>query len=237
MSVINASVGKKGVNKLPDVKLVQKLLNKALHADPHVHRLSEDGQCGPRTEAAIVFFQQSAVRQVLADGLIEPIGPTFKALTARAAHPYPPHVVAFILMATPSARATRIKWGVPASVLVAQAAQESAWGRIVKGNAYFGIKGKSSSGDSVKFKTHEVEAGKSIEIADTFRAYKNFSEAADGYGEFLRSNPRYGACFAYPKDPVKFIETLANAGYATDPNYAKNLKNIIRRYALTDLDL
>jgi flagellum-specific peptidoglycan hydrolase FlgJ len=43
-------------------------------------------------------------------------------------------------------------------------------------------------------------------------------------------------CFDHSKDPAKFVDTLAAAGYATDPNYATKIKNIIRRYRLTDYD-
>ena len=122
------------------------------------------------------------------------------------------------------------------SVLLAQAAHESAWGRHVKSNAYFGIKGKSPSGASTSFKTHEVVGGKSVTITDSFRAYKDFAEAADDYGRFLSQNPRYKACFSHTKDPGKFVDALAGAGYATDPDYASKIKNIIRRYGLTDYD-
>jgi flagellum-specific peptidoglycan hydrolase FlgJ len=122
-------------------------------------------------------------------------------------------------------------------VLIAQGAEESWWGKHVKGNAYFGIKGKSSQGQSLDFATHEVADGASIEITDTFRAYASLDEAADDYGQFLRSNPRYASCFAYSNQPERFVDHLAAAGYATDPDYAEKLKKIIRSHELWKYDL
>jgi flagellar protein FlgJ len=218
-----------------DVRLVQGLLNRSLHDVPNFHSLAEDGVCGLRTQAAITEFQRRFVPGVRADGRVDPGGHTIAALIAKAGQPVP-HVNAFLSANGKSAKAAAAAWNVPASVLIAQAAHESAWGRHVKGNAYFGIKGKSSQGQSTSFKTHEVVGNKSVAITDTFRAYKDFAEAADDYGRFLNGNPRYRGCFSYSKDPIKFVETLAAAGYATDPDYARKIKNIIRKYGLTDYD-
>jgi len=151
-------------------------------------------------------------------------------------HTIPPYVTAFITKLLPIAQSVKQTWGVPIAVLIAQGALETGWGQHVKGNAYFGIKGKSESGGSVSFSTHEVVDGKSITIHDSFRAYASLQEAADGYGEFLRSNPRYAAAFAYTDQPDRFVDTVAAAGYATDPDYAHKLKGIIRAHGLAAYD-
>jgi flagellum-specific peptidoglycan hydrolase FlgJ len=167
-------------------------------------------------------------------------------MTHEATHPIKPHhathhtpayVTAFINKLVPIARDVKKKWGVPIAVLVAQGALESAWGQHVKGNAYFGIKGKSEAGKSVNFATHEVVGGKSVAVTDNFRAYTDLAEAADDYGQFLKTNPRYSACFAFTNQPYQFVDHLAAAGYATDPDYAKKLKSIIRVYHLAAYDL
>ena len=124
-------------------------------------------------------------------------------------------------MALPSAKKVKLDWGVPVAICIAQAALESGWGKSVKGNAYFGIKGKSPSGATTTFTTTEFEKGKKITIQDSFRAYKDFAESADDYGRMLKSNSRYAGCFAHSNDPLKFADALQAAGYATDPNYAK----------------
>jgi flagellum-specific peptidoglycan hydrolase FlgJ len=225
-----------GINARADVKLVQQLLNRAFHDVPTFHSLSEDGRCGPRTIAAISDFQRRYLPSVKADGRVDPHGKTIAVLTEKAGKPFPAHVTSFLHTVASAAKTAAKKWNVPASVLIAQAAHESAWGRQVKGNAYFGIKGKSPTGSSTSFKTSEVVAGKSISITDSFRAYKDFSEAADDYGRFLNENSRYSGCFAFSKDPNKFVDVLAQAGYATDPDYARKIKNIIRKYWLADHD-
>jgi type VI secretion system secreted protein VgrG len=145
-------------------------------------------------------------------------------------------MTSFIGLVVPLGRQVKKKWGVPIAVLVAQGALESGWGLHVKGNAYFGIKGKSSKGSSVSFGTHEVVRGKSIAITDTFRSYKDIAEAADDYGQFLKNNPRYSACFAYSNQPDLFVDHLAAAGYATDSDYAKKIKSIIKAHNLAILD-
>jgi peptidoglycan hydrolase FlgJ len=151
-------------------------------------------------------------------------------------HHTPAYVTAFITKLLPIARTVKKKWSVPIAVLVAQGALESSWGRHVKGNAFFGIKGRSQSGKSVNFGTHEVVDGKSIAVHDHFRAYESLEEAADDYGQFLRNNQRYSACFAYSDQPDQFVDHLAVAGYATDPEYAHKLKSIIHAHHLDSHD-
>ncbi|MFG1173020.1 glucosaminidase domain-containing protein [Erwiniaceae bacterium CAU 1747] len=49
---------------------------------------------------------------------------------------------------------------IPVSVTLAQSAQETGWGKSVKNNAYFGIKGKSPEGNTTSFTTSEYIDGK-----------------------------------------------------------------------------
>ena len=53
-------------------------------------------------------------------------------------------------------------------------------------------------------------------------------------GTSLRTNAIKG--LRLQDDPVKFVEAVARAGYATDPNYAKNLAGIIRSHRLDQYD-
>jgi type VI secretion system secreted protein VgrG len=151
-------------------------------------------------------------------------------------HSAPSYVTAFIHMAVPAAKDVKKQWGVPVAVLIAQSAQETGWGRHVKNNAYFGIKGKAPDGSSVNFATTEVIDGKVIHTTGTFRAYTGFADSADDYGRFLSQNGRYKAAFAFKHDPVKFVQEIAKAGYATDPNYAKSLISIIHSHNLAHYD-
>lgn len=148
----------------------------------------------------------------------------------------PQNVQDFLDMASDSAELAAAKWGVPASVLLAQSALESGWGKHVKNNAYFGIKGKSPTGKSTSFGTTEVINGKVIHIKDTFRAYADYAESADDYGHFLNENKRYKPAFIHTAEPNQFITEIAKAGYATDPDYAPKLIRLMERYDLYEYD-
>lgn len=139
----------------------------------------------------------------------------------------PAYVVHFIALHISDAKIVSARTGVPAEVILAQSALESNWGRSVKGNAYFGIKGKSATGHSTTFSTHEVTlSGQRISEIDEFRAYASYAEAADDYASLIRR--KYPTALGYRNDPEKFAEAVARHGYATDPHYAKKLKSIIQ---------
>ncbi|SHN45966.1 glycoside hydrolase family 73 protein [Chitinophaga sp. CF418] len=136
--------------------------------------------------------------------------------------------------------------GVPALVILAQAALESGWGEDVPGNMFFGIKADASwKGKRQLLTTREVHSSKSVRypevisitrrddgkydyrVKDWFRAYDTAAESFADHGRFLKENPRYKAAFN-TTDPRKFVDAIAAAGYATDPNYGKTLKSIIK---------
>lgn len=159
-----------------------------------------------------------------------------KSASAHVPKKRPAHVQKFIDDNLAVAKEVKAEWGVPVSVTLAQSAQETGWGGSVKNNAWFGIKGKSPNGNTTKFRTSEVIDGKRVSISDSFREYKNFAEAADDYGRFLNTNQRYKLAFDHVNEAGDFVDQIAKAGYATDPNYAAKLKAIIRSQNLTDFD-
>ena len=97
------------------------------------------------------------------------------------------------------------------------------------GNAHFGVKGKSPSGKSTTFATHEVTlSGARVSEVDQFRAYASYAEAAEDYGSLIQR--KFSAAFAYSKEPEKFAEAVTRLGYATDPQYGRKLKSIIHSH-------
>ena len=134
------------------------------------------------------------------------------------------------------AKKIKVKYRIPISIIIAQAALESGWGRHVKDNAYFGIKSHKSKGAATSFTTTEFINGQKVTMKASFRAYANFGEAAEDYGKFLTTNPRYKNVFAHSNAPYKFANALQSSGYATDPQYAKKLRSIISTYYLDDYD-
>jgi peptidoglycan hydrolase-like protein with peptidoglycan-binding domain len=82
---IQASVGNDGANRRTDVESIQQLLNAVPAAsggaDPD---LKVDGICGPKTKAAILNFQLRQFGNRLADGKVDPDGPTMSKLNELA---------------------------------------------------------------------------------------------------------------------------------------------------------
>lgn len=136
------------------------------------------------------------------------------------------HVRKFITKALPLALEVQDRYGIPYGVCLAQAALETGWGRYVKGNNYFGIKGRGQD-----FATHEYVNGEKVYVVDSFRAYKSMEDSFDDYGRFLSTQPRYADAFK-TNSPEEFAKELQRAGYATDPEYANKLILIMRRWNL-----
>ncbi len=154
----------------------------------------------------------------------------------RVRRPRPSNVVKFINLVLSDARLVKLKYNIPISVLIAQAALESGWGRYVKDNAYFGIKAHNTKESTTSFTTTEYVDGKKITIKDSFRSYKDFGESAEDYGLFLNENKRYKPAFKYTSNPLEFTHQLQKSGYATDPKYSEKLNSIIINYYLDDYD-
>jgi flagellar rod assembly protein/muramidase FlgJ len=135
---------------------------------------------------------------------------------------------AFIGMLAGAAQACQRKTGIPASITLAQAALESSWGSRAPGNNLFGIKAdKSWTGPTTTFATHEHLDGKDVAMPDTFRRYPSYADSMVDHAQFLLKNPRYAACFKQT-DGAGWARALQTAGYATDPDYAKKLIDIMR---------
>lgn len=143
----------------------------------------------------------------------------------------------FIEAYSPYALYVQEKYGIPYGLVLAQAALESGWGEsslAEKALNFFGIKaGSSWEGETVIMPTTEVIGGKSVKIPGVFRAYDDPLASFSDYGRLLSSNPRYASVLA-ADDPYEAAEALERAGYATDPQYAEKLSDIIRRYDLDE---
>lgn len=129
------------------------------------------------------------------------------------------------------------KYGVLPSITVAQAILESGWGKSslsVQAHNLFGIKG-SYNGNSVNYPTQEYINGRYVTIYDAFRAYSNNSQSVEDHGNFLYVNSRYHNLLGQT-NYVTVANMLHSDGYATAPNYASSLINIVQTYNLTQLD-
>lgn len=141
----------------------------------------------------------------------------------------------------PQAKATQTEFGVPAAVSMAQSAQETGYGHSAPGNNYYGIKCFRQVRSPVAFDcadrpTTEWVNGQQVPATESFRSYASMADSARDYGAFLRANFRYAPAFAKSGDPDGFARALQAAGYATDPNYASSLINIMKQRNLYQYD-
>lgn len=136
----------------------------------------------------------------------------------------------FIAAMMPHAQRVSERTGLDPRLVIAQAAQETGWGRSAPGNNYFGIKSHGKPGGNT-MATNEVVNGQTVRINDSFRGYGDMGESADGYAEFLRTNPRYKPMLS-AGDLDGQLSALGQSGYATDPNYASSVGSIARSISL-----
>lgn len=133
--------------------------------------------------------------------------------------------------------ATMKKYGVLASLTIAQAILESGWGKsglTLNANNLFGIKATGNE-PFIEMQTAEYINGQRIIISDKFRKYNSLAESIDDHGKFLVVNSRYKNLL-WIKDYNVVCRLIQQDGYATDPNYASLLINIIEENNLQQYD-
>ena len=130
--------------------------------------------------------------------------------------------------------------GVPASITLAQAILESGWGNstlTTEANNFFGIKAHGWDGATYNIATQEYGSGGYYTIQSDFRAYSSPYESFSDHSKFLKDNSRYHSLFTLnPKDYRSWANGLQQAGYATAPDYASKLINLIETYNLDRFD-
>lgn len=140
------------------------------------------------------------------------------------------HVQQFMQALGTPAQAASEATGVPARLILAQAALETGWGRHEiatesgrNSHNLFGIKaGNSWQGDTTDITTHEYIDGRRVQKVDTFRVYDSFEHAFTDYAGLIGNNPRYAGVVNAP-DAQRAALSLQQGGYATDPRYAAKL--------------
>ena len=124
------------------------------------------------------------------------------------------------------------RYNIPASITLAQGVFESGAGRselAVRGNNHFGIKCNGWNGR----KTYHDDD----EDNECFRAYDSAYESYEDHSKFLVNSPRYRQLFSLKKNDYKgWAKGLKAAGYATNPQYAYKLIEIIQLYKLYEYD-
>ena len=125
------------------------------------------------------------------------------------------------------------KYGIPASITLAQGLLESDAGRSTlasKCNNHFGIKCHSDWRGRKMY--HDDD-----ERQECFRCYRNAEESFSDHSLFLVNGARYQSLFKLGATDYKgWAKGLKAAGYATSPTYATKLIELIERYGLDRFD-
>lgn len=131
-----------------------------------------------------------------------------------------------------------------ASVMIAQAVVESAWGTSTLSKApyynLFGIKG-SYQGNSVSMNTQEYLNGKWVTMKEPFRDYPSYQQAFEDNAYVLRNVYMGGQYYyrgAWKSNCSSYRDATAwlTGRYATAPHYAAALNSVIATYNLTRYD-
>lgn len=144
----------------------------------------------------------------------------------------------FVATLMPMAEQAAQSLGIEPRYLVAQAALETGWGKSIIRQAdgsssynLFGIKSLGGwDGQSARVLTTEYKGGQAVREAASFRAYESFEHSFQDYVSFLKGNARYQEALQQAdNNPEGFVRELQQAGYATDPQYARKISQIARQ--------
>ena len=125
------------------------------------------------------------------------------------------------------------EYGIPASIKLAQGILESSYGtsKLAKeSNNHFGIKCHKDWAGAVVY--HDDD-----EKDECFRKYDFVEDSYLDHSLFLVNKERYSSLFELKKNDYRnWARGLKKAGYATNPDYANKLIQLIETYNLSYYD-
>lgn len=142
----------------------------------------------------------------------------------------------FIAYIVPQAQKGYKDYGIFASVTIAQAINESGWGRSYLAKTdynLFGIKypGNHDSSITVTQGTWATDDG------GYYAHYNSWGDSCLDHGFFLANNSRYAEHGVFTATtPFEQVQAIADAGYATEGDYAQITDAIINDFNLTQYD-
>ncbi|WP_351014922.1 flagellar assembly peptidoglycan hydrolase FlgJ [Shewanella sp. AC91-MNA-CIBAN-0169] len=142
----------------------------------------------------------------------------------------------FISVLYPHAEKAAKTLGTSAEVLIAQSALETGWGqKVVRRNDgtmshnLFNIKAdKRWQGEKTSVNTLEFEKGIPVQQKADFRMYDDLEQSFSDFVSFIGQGDRYEDARKVASEPTQFIRALQKAGYATDPQYANKVINVMK---------
>ncbi len=143
-----------------------------------------------------------------------------------------PDYVRYIKQYAPVAQQQQKKYGIPASIKLAQGILESQAGngRLAReANNHFGIKCTNWDGKKIY---HDDDKKN-----ECFRRYSSVLDSYTDHSLFLAKRERYASLFTLKTTDYKsWARGLRKCGYATDPKYADKLIKLIEEYDLHKYD-
>lgn len=149
---------------------------------------------------------------------------------------------AFIEQLAPYAKKLYQTYQILPSITLAQAILESDWGQSQLASEYknlFGVKSEDPSNSKV-LATQEYVDGTWKTVKARFQVYPNFDASLLAHAKLLAQGTSWNAQqyqhVVQAKDYVTAAKALQQDGYATDPDYAQKIIQIIEKYQLTKYD-
>ncbi|MEM7101077.1 MAG: flagellar assembly peptidoglycan hydrolase FlgJ [Pseudomonadota bacterium] len=140
----------------------------------------------------------------------------------------------FVAEILPVIRRTLAGSGLPVLAVLGQAALETGWGSQIIADVQgtpshnlFGIKAPAGEERAVSVPTREYEHGRWLDKVDRFKAYGSWDASVQDYLEKITSQPRYAPVRETDDDVAAYAQALQRAGYATDPNYARKIIDVV----------
>jgi flagellum-specific peptidoglycan hydrolase FlgJ len=124
--------------------------------------------------------------------------------------------------------------GIPASILLAQAIKESAWGTSEEATGaenYLGFKAEGKpigmfwDGSSKVFAASEGGSA-------AFCKYKGVYYCFMHYAQHIHSSSRYQAALPYLDNPARYADEIGKAGYAGSSTYGQRVFDLAKRERL-----
>ena len=129
--------------------------------------------------------------------------------------------------------------GVSALAILAQIALETGWGNKIlvvtvangqdtDSKNLFNIKASPDwTGQTGWANVPEWVNGKYVMMRQYFRVYTSYDDSINDYLKVISTQTLYANAWAVRQDPFKYVNLIAQDGYATDPNYRNVLWSIM----------
>jgi flagellum-specific peptidoglycan hydrolase FlgJ len=149
--------------------------------------------------------------------------------------------VDFITKIGDAARIACMETGIPASITIAQAIRESAWGTLrlaAEYGNYFGIQATDGAHSRyIEFATDEYAKGVKQVVEARYRWYKQPIDCFRAHAWLLAHCARYAPAMQRCMPPENFAFELQDCGYSTHPNYCNLLLGLVSEFNLRNYDV